>query len=393
MKYYLIKAARSAMKALLRHFRRKNDQERTDEDSRRPRLRAGVSVFLFLVIVGVVCLSFAACGSQEDRSTYINVFNWGEYIDESLLTKFEDETGIRVNYNTVSTCEEMYAKMKAGGVSYDIVVPSDYMVARMIEEGMVQKIDYDNVPNAQYVDQDFRNPDYDPTGEYSVPYQYGTVGIIYNKDMVDEKDTGSWDLLWNKKYAGQILMFDNSRDAMGIALKRMGYSYNTTDEDALYKAADMLKEQKPLVQAYVMDQIFDKMEGGEAAIAPYYTGDYYLMLGETDPAEVNLGYYVPREGSNLFVDAMVIPSDAGNKTGAEKFMNFICDPQNMAQNTEYICYSTAETAARNLLPDDMRDNEDMYPRGAELSRFEIYNNMPKNIRTLYDGLWVQVMSY
>lgn len=351
-------------------------------------------LMIVTALAAVLLMTLTACGETEaERAKYINVLNWGEYIDTDLIDEFEEETGYKVNYNTTATCEEMYAKLKSGGVSYDIVVPSDYMASRMVEEGMCQKINFDNVPNAEYVDEDFRNPTYDPTGEYTVPYQYGTVGIIYNKDMVDEEDLGSWDILWNEKYSGNILMFDNSRDAMGIALKLMGKSYNTENEDDIYAASEKLKEQKPLVQAYVMDQIFDKMESGEAAVAPYYTGDYYLMLDELgeDP-EVNLGYYLPKEGSNLYVDAMMIPNEAGNKEGAEAFINFLLEPEVMAQNTEWISYSTAETAARELLPEDMRDNDDMYPRGEALEVFETYRNLPKNIRTLYDGLWVQILS-
>lgn len=347
----------------------------------------------FILMIVILSFFLSGCESEENRKSYINVFNWGEYIDPDLIDKFEKESGLTVNYNTVATCEEMYAKIKSGGVSYDIVIPSDYMVSRMIEEKMLLKIDKKNVSNEALVDEAFRNPPYDPTGEYSVPYQFGTVGIIYNADKVDEKDIGSWDLLWNKKYKKQILMFDNSRDAMGIALKRMGFSYNTTDEKTIRKAAEMLKEQKPLVQAYVMDQIFDKMEHGEAAIATYYVGDYFLMLDELgEDSDINLKFYVPEEGSNLFVDAMCIPADTGNKSGAEAFINFMCEPENMAQNTEWISYSTAESSARALLPENLRDNEAMYPLGTALKQFETYVNLPKNSRTLYDALWVQIMS-
>lgn len=343
-----------------------------------------------LVITG--CIGMTGCGSSDPSET-INVFNWGEYIDEDLLRQFEDETGIKVNYTTVSTCEEMYAKMKAGGVSYDIVVPSDYMVARMAEEGMLQEINWDNVPNSKYIDKEFLNPAYDPEGKYSAPYQWGTVAIIYNKDMVDEEDLGGWDILWNEKYKDNILMFDNSRDAIGIALKELGYSYNTTDESQIREAAELLKEQKPLVQAYVMDQIFDKMENDEAAVATYYIGDYYLMLDELgEDSEVKLGCYTPEEGSNLFVDAMCIPENAPNKEGAEKFIDFILRPEVMAQNTEWISYSTAESAARELLPDEMKNNKDMYPSGEELSKFETYTNLPENIRSLYDELWTSILS-
>ena len=346
---------------------------------------------LIMLVVG--CIGLTACGGNSDPSKTINVFNWGEYIDTDLLDQFEEETGITVNYTTVSTCEEMYAKIKAGGVSYDIVVPSDYMVARMAEEGMLEEIDWNNVPNAQYIDESFRNPVYDPEGKYSAPYQWQTVSIIYNKDMVDEADLGGWEILWNEKYEGNILMFDNSRDAIGIALKELGYSYNTTDEAQLREAADLLIKQKPLVQAYVMDQIFDKMENGEAAVAAYYTGDYYLMLDELgEDSDVKLGCYTPEEGSNLFVDAMCIPAGAPNKAGAEAFIDFMLRPEVMAQNTEWICYSTAETAARELLPDEMKNNPDMYPDAETLATYETYINLPQNIRSLYDELWTSVLT-
>ena len=350
-------------------------------------------ILLSLLVLAGTLVFAGGCG--KDKQNTINVFNWGEYIDTSLLTDFENETGIHVNYTTVATCEEMYAKMKTGGVIYDIVVPSDYMIGRMIEEDMLEKIDFSNVPNFQYVDEEFRNPEYDPQNEYSVPYQWGSVGIVYNKNVVSstEEDLGSWDLLWNKKYKNQILMFDNSRDALGIALKKMGESYNTTDEATIRKAADLLLDQKPLVQAYVVDQIFDKMESGEASISPCYAGDYVLMCEELgEEGEDTLGYYVPEEGSNLFVDAMCIPKGAENKEGAEAFFNFICEPENMELNTEYIYYSTAETAARDLLPEELSTSEVMYPDEQKLNSLEKYLNLPVKCRRLYDTLWIKLMS-
>ncbi|MDD6255788.1 MAG: spermidine/putrescine ABC transporter substrate-binding protein [Eubacteriales bacterium] len=346
---------------------------------------------LLLIAAMLICAS--SCGTKSND--VINVFNWGEYIDSSLIPEFEKETGIHVNYSTAPTCEEMYAKIRNGGVNYDIVVPSDYMVSRMIEEGMLEKIDFDNVPNFKYVDESFRNPEYDPENEYSVPYQWGTVGVVYNKDIVDENesDIGSWDLLWNQKYSKQILMFDNSRDAIGIALKKMGKSYNVTSEDDIRAAAQLLIDEKPLVQAYVQDQIFDKIEGEEAAIAPCYAGDYFLMCEELgEGSEEKLGFFTPEEGSNLYVDAMCIPAGSQNKEGAEKFINFICDPKNMAVNTEYIYYSTAESAARDLLPDGMKHSSVMYPSGNELNQFETFTNLPVNCRRLYDKLWIKIMS-
>lgn len=343
-----------------------------------------------VLLVGSCCVMMTGCGS-EGKNGVVNVFNWGEYIEEDLIDEFEEETGIKVNYSTVATCEEMYAKMVNGGVSYDIVVPSDYMVARMIEEDMLQPIDYSKIPNYEYVDQEFRTPEFDPEGVYSVPYQWGTVGIIYNKDMVDEEDLGSWDILWNEKYKDQILMFDNSRDAIGIALKMLGYSYNTKDEAQLKEAKDLLIKQKPLVQAYVMDQIFDKMENGEAAIASYYSGDYILMTDELgDDTDVHLGYYTPIEGSNRFIDSMVIPKNAENYDNALAFIDFICRPENMARNTQKIYYSTAETAARELLPDYLKNSDILYPE--DFMNFEVYLNLPKNIRQLYDDYWIDIMS-
>ena len=344
-----------------------------------------------LLLTGCV-FSVTGCGTAGANGE-VNVFNWGEYIDEDLLGEFEDQTGIKVNYSTVATCEEMYAKLKNGGVSYDVIVPSDYMVARMIEEEMIQPLDFSKIPNYKYVDEEFREPEFDPTGEYSVPYQWGSVGIIYNKAMVDEADLGSWDILWNEKYAGQILMFDNSRDAMGIALKKLGYSYNTTDEAKLMEAKDLLIQQKPLVQAYVMDQIFDKMENGEAAVASYYAGDYLLMMDELgEDSEIELGFYTPIEGSNLFVDSMVVPKDCENYDNAMAFINFICEPENMARNTEVIYYSTAESAARDLLPEELKNSTILYPDEEIRSTLETYTNLPETIRALYDELWVDIMS-
>ncbi len=356
---------------------------------RRPLVLALCAVFLIAAL-----LLAGGCGSSDKKDS-INVFNWGEYIDPTLLTTFEEETGIKVNYTTVATCEEMYAKMKNGGVAYDIVVPSDYMISRMIEEDMLAEIDFGNVPNFRYVDEEFRHLEYDPENAYTVPYQWGSVGIIYNKEVVseNEKDLGSWDLLWNKKYKKQILMFESPRDSLGIALKKLGESYNTTDEETIRKAGKLLMDQKPLVQAYVVDQIFDKIESGEAAISPCYAGDYILICDEMgENAEETLGFYVPDEGSNFFVDAMCIPKDAENKEGAESFINFICEPENMELNTEFIYYSTAESAARELLPDYMKNSLVMYPDEDVMSRLETYINLPVNCRRLYDTLWIQLMS-
>ena len=233
----------------------------------------------------------------------INVYNWGQYISDGtdgyidINAAFEEATGIHVNYMTFDSNETMYTKLKTGGSSYDVIIPSDYMVGRLIDEGLLLPLNFDNIPNYQYMDEAYKNTAYDPDNLYSVPYTWGTVGIIYNSAYVDEEDVGSWDLLWNSKYAGKILMFDNPRDAFAIAESMLGYSLNTRDEDELRAAAYKLIEQKPLVQAYVMDQIYDKMERGEAWIAPYYAGDYLMMVGENE----DLRFCFPEELSLIHI--------------------------------------------------------------------------------------------
>lgn len=332
-----------------------------------------------------------------DDAITLNVYNWGEYISiddgeegaYDTIAEFEELTGISVNYTNFSSNEEMYAKLKSGGASYDIIIPSDYMISRMISEGMLQQLNIDNIPNFANIDDSFKKPIYDNTGAYSVPYMWGTVGIIYNKTMVDlpVDQIATWDILWNEKYAGNILMFSNSRDAFGIALKRLGYSFNTTDEDQIREAFDLLKEQKPLVQAYVMDEIYDKMGGGEAALAPYYAGDAVVMI-EDNP---DLAFVVPKEGTNLFVDAMCIPTGAANKEAAELFINFMCEDLTGLKNCEYIGYSTPSTNVMSLLDDDIKNNKIIYPEKAVLDNSENYLGLPSQTTTLIDSLWTELM--
>lgn len=250
----------------------------------------------------------------RDKGISINVYNWGEYIsdgsDEGTIavnSEFTKLTGIKVNYTNYATNEELYAKLKGGGASYDIIIPSDYMISRMIKENMIQKLDFDNIPNFKYITESFVDPAYDPENEYSVPYTWGTVGIIYDTTMIDiPAEEIDWDILWNEDYADSILMFDNPRDAFAIAQLRLGYSLNTEDEKQLEECADLLKEQKKVIQAYVMDEIFDKMGAGEALIAPYYAGDAVTLMDEYE----DLGFVIPESGTNLFIDAMCIPTSA-----------------------------------------------------------------------------------
>jgi len=270
-------------------------------------------------LLALSLLLLPGCAGGGSGAGEVNVYNWGEYIDLSVLEDFQNQTGITVNYQVFDSNESMYSLLSAGGGTYDVIIPSDYMVSRLIEEDMLAPLNFDNIPNFSDIDPALKNPEYDPENQYSVPYMWGTVGIIYNTKTVSG-EVDSWDILFDPAYTGQILMFDNSRDAIGIALKYLGYSYNTTDEQQIKEAVDLLIQQKDILQGYVMDQIFDKLEGGEAAIGPYYAGDY-LTMSENNP---DLAFCLPKEGSNLFVDSMCIPKDAANKENAEAFINFMC---------------------------------------------------------------------
>mgnify|MGYP000954488387 CR=1 FL=1 len=352
---------------------------------------------LSLSLAALLCIpSFAGCfttkAAAADTGVTINVYNWGQYISDGtdgyldVNADFTEATGIEVNYMTFDTNESLYTKLKTGGSSYDIIVPSDYMAGRLIDEGLVQKLDFSNIPNYQYINEAYKNTAYDPNNEYSVPYTWGTVGVIYNKKYVDEADIGSWDLLWNEKYAGKILMFDNNRDAFAIAESRLGYSLNTTDSVALTACAELLKQQKPVVQQYVMDQIFDKMTREEAWIAPYYAGDYLTML-EDNP---DLGFYFPQEGFNLFIDCLMIPSSAEHKAEAEAYINFLLSPEVCGENLDYLGYSAPEDAAKEYMDPEVSSSEVAYPSAETLARSEAFLYLPTESNQLMDSLWLDV---
>ena len=328
--------------------------------------------------------------TQENSASggVVNVYNWGEYIDESVLEDFTAQTGIKVNYQMYDSNETMYSKLAGGGAEYDVIIPSDYMIARLIEEDMLEPLNFDNIPNFSDVDPELKNPEYDPENLYSVPYMWGLMGVIYNTTAVDEADLGSWNLLWNEKYADDILMIDNSRDAIGIALKSLGYSYNTTDEAQITEAVDLLIQQKPLVQAYVMDEIFGKLEGGNAYVGTYYYGDYLTML-ENNP---DLGFYIPEEGTNIYVDAMCIPKGAANKENAEAFINFMCSTEAGLKNCEEIWYSTPLLSVREALDPEVSSDPYAYPTADILAKCESYAGLPQNILDLYDSEWTRLKS-
>lgn len=334
----------------------------------------------------------SACGGTGSASKgVVNVYNWGEYISDGtdgtldICEEFEKQTGIKVNYQVFDSNESMYAMLASGGASYDVIIPSDYMISRMIEEDMLEQLNFDNIPNYSDIDPALKNPEYDPDGLYSVPYMWGTVGIIYNTSMISDPVEG-WGSLFDPAYSGQILMFDNSRDAIGIALKALGYSYNTTDPAQIQQAVDLLIEQKPILQGYVMDQIFDKLEGGEAAIGPYYAGDFVTMHANNP----DLAFCLPKEGSNLFVDAMCIPKGAENKDNAEAFINFMCTTDAGLANCEAIGYSTPLLSVRDALPAEISGDRVAYPSDEVLATCETFKNLPQNILELYDSEWLRL---
>ena len=357
-----------------------------------------------LIALMLACLLLCGCqpdtpvdpGTDVGREGQItlNVYNWGQYIadgsDESLdiIAAFEERyPNIHVNYSTYDSNEVMYTKLASGGITVDVIIPSDYMVARLIKEDMLLELDFGNIPNYQYIDENFRNMAYDPENKYSVPYTWGTVGIIYNSKYVSEEDLTGWGLLWNEKYADKILMFDNSRDAFGIAAYWLGFDVNTTDEDELRKCAEALAEQKPLVQQYVMDQIYDLMENEEAWIAPYYAGDY-LMMAENNP---DLAFYLPEhEGFNLFTDAMCIPKCAREKEAAELFINFLCDPEIAAANMDWVGYSVPLSAAKDYMDPEMVNDPVSYPDEELLSHGSSYSYLLPSVTRFVESLFLEV---
>ena len=354
---------------------------------------------LSLLMALALCFGLL-CGCQKDTAQgsgdkiTLNIYNWGQYIsdgsDDSLdvIAAFEEAyPWIDVNYSTFDSNEVMYTKIANGGITVDLIIPSDYMIARMIEEDLLLPLDSSNIPNANYIDPDLRKQPYDPEDAYSVPYAWGTVGIIYNTKYVSEEDVTGWELLWNEKYDDKILMFDNSRDAFGIAALKLGYDLNTTNEEELRHCADELAKQRPLVQQYVMDQIFDLMENEEAWIAPYYAGDYLVMAEENE----DLAFYLPEhQGFNRFVDAMCIPYCAQEKEAAELFINFVCDPEIAAANMEWIAYSTPITAARDFMDPEMANDPVSYPSQELLSHGTSYDYLPPSVSRFVENLFMKV---
>ncbi len=348
---------------------------------------------LALVLVTIMSASLlGGCGSSgKYPNGKVYVYNWGEYIDEETLRMFEEETGIEVVYDEYETNEIMYPKVEAGASQYDVICPSDYMVQKMIDNDMLAELNWDNLPNAkanigaQYYEQ---AEGFDPGNKYCVPYCWGTVGILYNTTMVDEPVT-SWSILWDEKYADNILMQESVRDLFMVALKELGYSMNSTDKQELEEAKDLLIKQAPLVQAYVIDQVRDKMIGGEAALGVIYSGEAIYTQRENP----DLAYVIPEEGTNVWIDGWVIPKNAPNKENAEKFIDFMCRGDIALLNFEYITYSTPNTAAQALIEDDdIRNSEIAFPDLSKYNNLEVFSYLGEDAEALYNELWKEVKS-
>ena len=324
----------------------------------------------------------------------LNVYNNGLYISDgsddsvNVVSAFEDLTGIKVNYTTYDSNESLYAKLKSGGVSYDVIFPSDYMVGKMINEGMLAELDMDNIPNIAGVGKTYLDRSFDPGNKYSVPYMWGTTGLIYNTTMVEEPPT-KWADMWDVEYTNNVLMFNNSRDAYAIAAKVAGLSMNPQSVDEITAITEKLKEQKNIVQAYVMDEVFDKMEGGEAAMAPYYAGDAITMIDENP----DLAFVHPEEGVNFFIDNMCVPANAKHKEAAEMFINYMCETSFGLANCDFIGYSTPLTAVWEELDDDLKYSEIAYPSQEVLDKAEVFNTLPDNINAAMDAQWSEMKSY
>ncbi len=367
-------------------------EKRAKEVSRAMRTfrRIAAAASAVVLLLGSVLL---IATTRQDKIT-LNVMNWGQNIADGsdgtldIIAAFEEAYPyIDVNYSEYASNEELYSKLSGGGLVVDLIIPSDYMIARMISEDMLLPLDFDNIPNYSNVIDTYKDQAYDPENKYSVPYTWGTVGIIYNSKYVDEADVTGWELLWNEKYKGQILMFDNSRDAFGVAQYMLGLDVNTTDKAELQQCADALSQQRPLVQQYVMDQVYAKMEEGNAWIAPYYAGDAMMMM-ENNP---DLRFYLPeKQAFNLFIDAMCIPACCQEKEAAELFINFMCDPEISGANMDYICYGSPIEGATAYMEDYLAESEIIYPAEEILERGQSYGFLPEEITRYVENLFLQV---
>ncbi len=364
-----------------------------------------LSTLTALTLTASSLFAFSSCGgtvstlenpraeySREFEGTTLNVFNWGVYISDGsegtfdVNAAFEELTGIKVNYMNYESNEAMYGKLKSGAVSYDIVIPSDYMIERLINEDMLQQLDFSKITNYDLIDSQYKNLFFDINNEYSVPYSVGMVGLIYNTTMV-EGTPDSWSVMWDEKYADNILTFNNPRDAFAIAQFLLGYDINSTDLSTWDAAAEKLSEQNAILQDRVMDEVFGKMEAGNAAIAPYYAGDFYTMYENNN----DLAFVYPKEGTNIFVDSVCVPSNAQNYDAAMMYINFLLEPEIALANAEYICYASPNTAVVNNPDYTFYGDEILYPSADKIPKVEYFHDIDPEIRAYYEKLWEKIL--
>lgn len=344
---------------------------------------------ILLLVLTLSLVFLVGCnGGSDDETITLNVFNWGDYIGEETIAKFEEETGIKVNYEMFDSNEAMYTKLKSGAVDYDVLVPSDYMIEKLIAEDMLLELNLDNIENFKYIDETFKGLAYDPDNQYSVAYMWGTLGILYNTEMVDG-DIDSWEVLWDEKYANSIIMKDSVRDSFVPALKLLGKSINDMDKATWEEALILLQDQKKIVQGYAADEVRDKMIGEEAAMALMYSGEALLTMEDNE----NLVYVVPKEGSNMWFDAMCIPKTSKNQEAAELFINFMTRPEIAYENADYIGYSTPISEAKMMLDPEIQNDPAAYPSMDVLEQCEVFIDLGQDMTDFTLEKWNELKAY
>ncbi len=346
--------------------------------------------FLCLTTLLLAAAALSGCGGSADSGNTLTVLNYGKYFDPDALKMFEEETGIKIEYEEYESPEEMYTKYKAGSIDYDLLCTSDYMIQKLIEEGEVLEVNYENIPEYQNINQQIidSSASFDPEHKYTLPYFYGTVGILYNTDEVDASETDTWNVLWDTKYEGKIIMENSVRDCFLVPLKQLGYSLNTTAESELQEALDMLLEQKPLIYAYFVDETGDEMAAGNASLAVVYSGEAAYAQSLAD----NLAYSVPKEGSNLWIDSWFIPKTCKNQENAEKFLDFLCREDIAKMNFDYVYYATPNTAVYENLDETTRNDTTIFPNQATIDNCEVYVSLDEEGTNLYNQLWKELKS-
>lgn len=346
-------------------------------------------IWMLCTITGIAAL-LSGCGSKKSENT-LTILNYGKYIEPEVIEMFEEETGIKVDYEEYITPENMYTKYKAGAIDYDLICTSDYMVEKLIKEGQVLEMNYDNIPLSQNLDDTYFtfSQSFDPENKYSLPYFFGTVGILYNTELVDESKVDSWDILWDEDYSGQIIMPDSVRDAFMVSLKMLGYSINTTDETQLREAQSLLLEQKPLIYSYLVDEAQDEMIAENAAMAVVYSGEAGFAMEFND----KLAFSVPKEGSNMWIDSWFIPKTCTNQENAEKFLNFLCREDIAMMNFDYVYYATPNNEVVRQLDKELQENTTIFPPKETLDNCEVLKSLDDTTTALYSELWLELKAY